>query len=184
MKKRIFILIIAAFAGIEVNAQFTKYGGGAVLSTGFKFHNIDYDSNQSSNFVAFIKGIYEITAPLHISPSVSVFYPKISETGNDKTILSALMIDINGHYNFRSSGILKLYGLSGLNILIAWKKDKYHDADDFRESDNALGLNAGAGAVITISEKIELFSEIKYIIGKYDQLMINGGLLISPAWLQ
>lgn len=184
MKVLISTLIIATVAVSAVNAQFTKYGGGTVLSTGFKFHNMDYDANQSSHFAVFVKGIYEISQPLHISPSFSFFYPEITETGNDKTIVTAMMFDINGHYTITSSGIFQLYGLAGLNILIAWKTDKYQDAENFGESDNAPGINAGAGAGITITENIELFAEIKYIIGKYDQLTVNAGILVSPAWLK
>jgi len=179
MKKLIFCLVITVCAVQLINAQFTKIGGGIAFSNGFKFHNLDDEANQSGHFAAFLKGIYEISPPLHVSPSFTFFYPNITEDASTNTIVTSMMFDINGQYVFSSSDRFEFYGLAGLDILLTWKKDKYESSGTFKESDNALGLNAGAGSCLKITEKTALFAEAKYIISKYGQLMLNAGILIN-----
>jgi hypothetical protein len=35
-----------------------------------------------------------------------------------------------------------------------------------------------------LTEQFDLFGEIKYIISKYDQLMVNAGILVNIDWLK
>ena len=179
MKHLIICLVITVFAVEAINAQFTKIGGGIAFSSGFKFHNMDDEANQSGHLTAFIKGIYEISNPLHISPSYTIFYPNTNEDAGTRTVVSSMMFDINGHYVFSSYDRFDFYGLAGFDILLAWKKDKYESSGTFKESDNALGINAGAGTCLKITEQSDLFAEVKYIISKYSQFMINAGILIN-----
>lgn len=184
MKKTISILLITVCVASAAKSQFTEIGGGAAFSTGFKFHNTDYEYNKSGNFAAMAKGIYKIAPLIDLSPSFTFFYPNITRESNRKTTISSMMLDINCHYNFTSSGKFVLYGIAGFDILLAWKKDIYTGSDPFRESDNAMGLNAGAGARMNITGNLDLFGEVKYILSKYDQLMVNAGILIKPDWLK
>ncbi|HOB82798.1 MAG TPA: outer membrane beta-barrel protein [Bacteroidales bacterium] len=183
MKKLIICLIITTVALEVINAQFTKAGGGLAFSSGFKFHNTGEGSGRSGNYAAFVKGIYNISPELSISPSFTAFYPGINDDGNIRTVVSSMMFDINGHYIFRSAGAFSFYGLAGLDILLTSKKDEYEDSDTFKESDNALGLNAGAGISMNLSDRLDLFTEIKYVISKYDQLIINSGILFNITGL-
>jgi opacity protein-like surface antigen len=184
MKHLIICLVITVFAAQVITAQFTKIGGGMAFSSGFKFHNMDDEANQSGHFTALVKSIYEISQSLQISPSCTIFYPNITEDAYTKTVVSSMMFDINGHYVFSLSDRFEFYGLAGLDILFAWKKDKYESSDTFKESDNALGLNAGAGTCLKITEQAALFAEAKYIISKYGQLMLNAGILIDIGSLK
>lgn len=182
MKKILVGLLMVTLAVTTLNAQFTKVGGGLAFSSGFKFHNMDYESNQSGHFAAFVKSIYEITLPIHVSPSYTVFFPHITKDLNGKTIVSSMMFDINGHYVFNSLDQFEFYGLAGFDVLLAWKKDKY-PSGSFKESDNALGLNIGAGTYMKLTEQFDLCGEVKYIISKYDQFIVNVGVLINLDWL-
>ena len=184
MKKSFILLIILAFAFTTASSQFTGTGTGLAFTTGFKFHNADYDYNKSGKIAVSLKGVYEITPQISISPSFTIFYPNITEVISREITVSSMMVDINGHYVFLSSGNFDLYGIAGLDILLAWKKEKYSESDNFRESDNALGLNTGAGVRFNITENLDLFGEIKYIISKYDQIMVNAGILINPEWFK
>ena len=121
MKKLLIIQVILIFSSSALIGQFTKIGGGLAFSSGFKFHNMDYESNQSGHFAAFLKGIYEISPQLHVSPSYTFFYPHTTKSDNEKRVVSSMMFDINGHYVFNSTSRLDFYGLAGLDILIAWK---------------------------------------------------------------
>jgi hypothetical protein len=92
------------------------------------------------------------------------------------------MFDINGHYVFNSLDKFEFYGLIGLDVLLAWKREKY-GTEVFPENDNALGLNLGVGSYMKITEQFDIYAEVKYILSKYDQFMLNAGVLINIDWL-
>jgi hypothetical protein len=180
MKKLIltFILMISLIS--LASAQFIRIGGGPALSSGFSFHNMDWDYNKSSKIAASFKSIYKISLPFHLSPSFTIFYPHISKTETEKIVVSSMMFDINGHYVFNSLDKVKFYGLAGLDILFARKKQTINSNPSDTESDNALGLNIGAGSYIKMTEKFDLYGEAKYVFNnKYNQFMLNAGILIN-----
>jgi opacity protein-like surface antigen len=190
MKKLIVTFLFIVFAFSISNGQFTKIGGGLALSSGFPFHNMEWDYNKSGKIAAYAKGIYEISVPLHISPSFTIFYPHITKEEFSKTSVSTMMLDINGHYVFNSLDKFEFYGLAGFNILLAKKKEKYlgqeeSSLDPVIERDNALGLNLGVGTYMKITEQFDLSGEAKYIFNnKYNQFMLNVGILINLDWLK
>ncbi|MBP7731054.1 MAG: hypothetical protein KA114_05405 [Bacteroidales bacterium] len=83
------------------------------------------ESNKSSNLDFFAKAIYELNLPVHISPSITWFVPNIIKVRipdeTEKTVVSALMFDINGHYVFKSLDRFDFFGLTGLDITFAKK---------------------------------------------------------------
>jgi len=162
------------------SAQFTRIGGGLALSSGFPFHNMEWDYNKSGKLAASFIGIYEISLPFHLSPSFTIFYPHITKTETEKIVVSSMMFDINGHYVFNSLDKIKFYGLAGLDILFARKKLTINSNPSDTESDNAPGLNIGAGTYIKMSEKLDLYGEAKYVFNnKYNQFLLNVGILIN-----
>ena len=95
-----------------------------------------------------------------------------------------MMFDVNGQYVFNSLDRFEFYGLAGLNILLAWEKSKTAASNTtFKQNDNALGLNVGAGTYIKISDQFDAYVEAKYIISRYDQFMLNAGVLVNLDWL-
>lgn len=184
MKKLSLILIIMLLAVPLVKSQFTKVGGGTGFTTGYHFHEMDWDYNKSGHFFASMKGIYEITVPIHISPSITFFIPHVDKNEFEKTTVNTMMFDINGHYVFNSLDRFEFYGLAGLDIMLAWKRTKYDFGEVIKESDNALGLNLGIGSYMKITEQFDLYFEAKYILSKYDQFMLNVGALINIDWLK
>ena len=183
MKRLLTTLVIITLTIPAINAQFTKVGGGVGFTSGYLFHEMNYDYNKSGHFFAFAKGIYEISVPLHISPSVTFFVPHVFKEFDYKYTVNTMMIDVNGHYVFNSLDRFEFYGLAGLNVMLAWKREKF-DTEVFKESDNALGLNLGAGTYMKITDQFDLAVEAKYIISKYDQFMLNAGVLINIDWLK
>ncbi len=183
MKKFIIVLSIILLAVPAAKSQFTKIGGGTGFTTGYQFHEMDWDYNKSGHFFASLKGIYEITVPIHISPSITFFIPHVYKEFDYKYTVNTLMFDINGHYVFNSLDKFEFYGLAGLDILLAWKREKYA-SEVFKESDNALGLNLGLGSYMKMTEQFDLYFEAKYILSKYDQFMFNVGALINIDWLK
>lgn len=95
-----------------------------------------------------------------------------------------MMFDFDAHYVFNYLDQFEFYGLGGLNI--SFVKSKYLGDEFYPEnfSDNALGLNIGAGTYMKFSEQMDFFGELKYIVGKYDQLVVTIGVLLNVRWLK
>jgi opacity protein-like surface antigen len=193
MKKVLLLLFALSLAMATANAQLTKLGGGLGFTTGYPFHEMDYDYNFSGSFNFFASGIYEITLPLHVAPSITYFFPHVWKSGTQfdesKITVTTLMFDVNGHYVFNSLDMFEFYGLAGIDVLLAWKKDvltitgSAPSTQTTKEKDNAIGLNLGAGTYIKIAEQIDLSIEAKYLLSRYGQFMINAGVLINFQWL-
>jgi len=183
MRRFLLVLLVMFVAIPAAKSQFTKIGGGTGFTTGYHFHEMDWDYNKSGHVFASLKGIYEITVPIHISPSITFFIPHVYKEFEYKYTVNTLMFDINGHYIFNSLDKFEFYGLAGLDILLAWKREKYA-SELFKESDNALGLNLGVGSYMKLTEQFDLYVEAKYILSKYDQFMLNVGALINIDWLK
>ena len=179
MKKMTLILILIISVLSITNAQFTKIGGGLALTNGFHFHNMPVDANRSGMMALSFKGIYEIEAPLQVSPSFTVFFPNITKDLSSKTTVSSVTFDINGHYVFNSLEKFELYGLAGLDILYASKRETIQGSPTNNESDNTMGLNVGAGTSIKITEKFDIYGEVKYVLSKSDHLMLNVGIFFN-----
>jgi opacity protein-like surface antigen len=194
MKK--IIVLVAAFALLSggISAQFTKLGGGLGFTTGYKFHDQEWSANKSQNFVIHAMGIYELNLPFHIAPSYTFFLPTVEKSVGPmdtfKSTLTTMMFDVNGHYVFNELDKVEFYALAGLDVMLAWRKEvikmtgSVPSTSKSTESDNALGLNLGAGGYMKLTEQLDLFFEAKYILfSKYDQLMVNAGVLVNIDWL-
>ena len=185
MKKQIALLLLILSASSITNAQFTKVGGGLALSSGFPFHNQTWDANRSGIMAISFKGIYEISVPLHIAPSFTIFYPHVTKEQLITTKVSSMMFDVNAHYVFNSLDKYEFYGIGGLDILLAAKREKYEGSPAFKESDNALGLNLGIGTYMKMTETIDIYGEAKYVFNnKYNQFMLNVGVLLNIDWMK
>lgn len=186
--KRIFIaLCICIVSAVSVNAQFTKIGGGLVYGTGVYFHNESSDlSHKTGNPALNLKGIYEISLPLHVSPSVNIFFPRVTEIMEMKQIISAFLFDVDGHYVFNSLSRFEFYGLAGLNITLIRNKWKYEWEEESSDasSETAFGLNIGGGTYMKLTEQLDLFGELKYIVSSRDQFVLTAGVLLNLDWLK
>jgi opacity protein-like surface antigen len=185
MKKILLLMLVALMALPVLNAQFTKVGGGLDFSSGYYFHEMKYDYNKSGNLGLTLKSIYKITVPIQVSPSFTFFHHVLKGAG-EKTTVTTMMIDINGHYVFNSLDKFEFYGLAGLDVLLAWKNVTYPGSPSpaQKESDNAFGLNLGAGSNMKLTNQFDLYLEAKYIVGKYHPFMLNAGILINVDWLK
>jgi hypothetical protein len=184
MKKYFLIFTLSIVSTLILKSQFTKLGGGLGLTSGYYFHEMEYDYNKSGHFLGSLKGIYEVSLPFHISPSLSFFFPHVYKEMDSKYTVNTMMIDINGHYVFNSLDKFEFYGLAGLDILLAWKKEKYLE-QVYKEKDNALGLNIGIGTYMKLTEMLDIYAEGKYLWNnKYNQFMLNAGVLFNIDWMK
>jgi hypothetical protein len=186
MKKNLLLILVVLMALPALNAQFSGVGGGLAFSSGYHFHDINFVGNKSGNLALSLKGIYKISVPIEVSPSFTFFYPHVWKDVNEKEIITTMMLDVNGHYIFNSLDKFEFYGLAGLDVLLAWNNTKYAGAAaaTYKESDNAIGLNIGAGSYMKLTNQFDLYLEAKYIVSKYNQFMLNAGILINIDWLK
>jgi hypothetical protein len=184
MRKYYLLILLSIASTLITKAQFTKLGGGLGLTSGYYFHEMEYDYNKSGHFLGSLKGIYEVSLPVHISPSISFFFPHVYKEMDSKYTVNTMMIDVNGHYVFNSLDKFEFYGLAGLNIMLAWKKEKYLE-QVYKEKDNALGLNIGIGTYMKMTEMLDIYAEGKYLWNnKYNQFMLNAGVLFNIDWMK
>ncbi|MBG0860837.1 MAG: outer membrane beta-barrel protein [Bacteroidales bacterium] len=192
MRKSVIPLLLLFLLILPVNAQFTKIGGGAAAGTGIYYNNeTDQTSYKTGLPALFVTGIYEFTLPVHIAPSYTFYIPHITRLAvinesSARQIISCMMFDIDGHYVFNSLDRIEFYGLTGLNInLISSKRITEISGTKIKskESDNAFGLNLGAGAYLKLSNQFDLVCEAKYIVSRYDQFLFRAGILINLDWL-
>jgi opacity protein-like surface antigen len=180
MKKIILTFLMMFTVLVIVNGQFTKIGGGIVLSSGFRFHDQLMTGNGSGTIGVSFKGIYRISEAFQISPSFCFFLPHVTNDQSSKQTVSSEMFDINGHYILNPSGSIEFYGLAGIDILFTSDKYTSSGSPSNKETDNALGLNLGIGTCLKISEKLSIYGEAKYIFNKkYNQFIINAGALLN-----
>jgi opacity protein-like surface antigen len=187
MKKAMVILPLIILIISSANGQFTKIGGGLTYGTGYHFNNergLVADLNRSPRAGIIVKGIYELKLPVYLSPSFTYFIPRTNLTGTpagngEETRSSSIMFDLNGHYVFNSDDRFEFYALGGLNITFAKIK---RIGISYSGTDNVPGLNIGAGTSIKLTETMVIFGEIKFIVSKYDQVLVNAGTLVNIHW--
>lgn len=185
MKKSLLTLAFALGALSLLNAQFTEVGGGVDFTSGYRFDKINLDENKSGNIAYSLLAIYKITVPVQVSPSVTLlFHNGPTEDGTGKAAVTTMMIDLNGHYIFNSLKRFQFYGIGGLDFLFAWKTDKWTGSPTEKEKINSLGLNAGVGSTMNLTDQLDLFLEAKFIVSKYLQFMANAGILLNIDWLK
>lgn len=189
--KKLFLSLIIICLLQTINAQFTKIGGGLTTGSGIAWNNeMDIVSHRTQILAVTFKGIYELNLPFHIEPSFTWYMPRVTKEdlgpSTYKQIMSSIMFDVNGHYVFNSLDKFEFYGLAGLNITFMGMKyvtEVDGDKSKSKYTDNAFGLNVGAGAYMKLTDQFDLYGEAKYVISKYDQLMVNVGVLINIDWL-
>jgi hypothetical protein len=184
MKKNVLtFLLIFSMLSLS-NAQITNIGGGLALSTGFSFHQQTYDGNRSGVVGISFKHIHKISVPINISGTFTIYFPHITSDQLSKQSVHANMLDVNGHYIFNALDRFEFYGLTGLDILSAWNKYTSVGYPATREHYFAFGLNLGGGTYMNITKQLDIYGELKYVVGKYHQFILNAGVLLDIDWLK
>ena len=96
---------------------------------------------------------------------------------DSKTTVSQFNINTDVHYLFsvNNSSFLP-YALGGLNFSVVRTSMETGQLNS-DSSDTFIGLNLGAGGTYQLNDQLDLFSELKYIINDFDQLVFSVGIL-------
>ena len=193
--RKILAGLLVAFISASAFGQLTKIGAGLGYNSGYWFnldeHGDKYDDHKIGNPLFSLTGIYEVNLPIHIKPSLNIYFPNITKfeefNMSEKRTVSAFSLDVDAHYVFNYLDKFELYGLAGLNILYVKMKYKY-DFDGFSGTDGssntALGANLGLGSYIKMREQFDLFVELKAVLSKQIQFVGTAGILINIQWLK
>ena len=168
-----FILIIKTSG--QSFTQTTGLGGGISFGTGCEYHHV----HTGIRGIRII-GIHNFTESFRISASLTCFLPN-KEDFYDGTRSSTLwMVSAEGQYFLYSRDKFLFYALGGLSTTGLISNYKGESPDLYPDySDQAIGLNLGAGANLQFNETVIFFGEMKYVVGRYNQLIVSVGVLMN-----
>jgi opacity protein-like surface antigen len=160
----IFCIQAAAFAQAQNNPRRHNARRQSKVKVGA---GILYGNNPETAGLQ-ITGTYRIQKNIELAPDVSIYFPG----NNDTPYHGYWAINLNGHYIFAGARNYEVYGLAGLNITTV----KYYN--DFRNKHHTkLGINVGIGAEYHFQD-FSLYGELKYVISKFDQLVLGVGVRV------
>ena len=149
MKKLIVLFSMMFFIMGSAFAQKGIQAAGVHLSYG----------TEIESFGIGVKYQYNITNNIRLEPSMNYSF---ENNGVDQFDINA-----NAHYLFPIASNVRLYPLAGLTFA-RW---------DLGDAVTRLGVNAGVGAEMDITDKLMLNFELKYqFVSDLDQTMFNIGL--------
>ncbi len=174
--KKTLLSIFIALTTTIVTAQF-KIGGK--LAYGSEIETLGIGA----------KGTYEINDKITGSGELLFFFANNQDVGftEVKTRITTLNTDV--HYNLDlDTSPVSLYALGGLNFNFAKTTVELNNSafpgfvgvgGSSEASDTFIGLNIGAGGSYPIKDNLELFSELKYVISDFDQVVFSFGVLFK-----
>lgn len=159
MKYILTTIFIVLTMGMGVKAQTNNIGAG--LAYGSEIDRVGLGINAE----------FMIMPKLSIAPSFNYF---LTEKNYYVTVR---LWEINGnvHYYFMDNDKISVYGLGGLNYTKASAKSSILNYPH-ASSSGGLGVNIGGGFKYHLNNQWSPFSELKYVIGDYDQLVLLVGM--------
>jgi len=170
--RAVFIFIFFLTGFLPVNAQFNRFGGGLSFNTPIASPDL-HIGNPGFN----LRGIYEYNRKFFIIPSFTFQMPKKKhyDEGVEKlTIMGSL--DANITYALAIEKQLLFYVLVApnfTNIYTSWDPE----SDDLKNKyEFCPGLGIGTGIEMIVEGNVNAYTQIEYILGKYQQLVIFIGI--------
>lgn len=169
LKKGLVLIFTIALAATfqKVQAQ-AALGGGLAYGTEIESPGIN------------INGTYMINDNIALAPGLIYYFPK--EYFADYK-LKWFEVDLNGHYYFNTTGIVKPYALAGLNFsFITFPTYTFSglfggSGEVDNETTTKVGLNLGGGVEFDIDAPVKPFGQLSYsVIDSFDQLVIVAGV--------
>lgn len=157
MRKAGLTLIFAVLALLATNSVFAQ---GAKNRVGV-FLAADFGDVEEAA-VGFL-GEFKVANRFTISPQLLIYFMEDD--------LGFFEVNMNGNYYFFSQDVVSFYGLAGLNFARA----SYDPPGDYDSHNTEVGLNLGAGINFELGRVVP-FSEIRFTVGDYDQMVLSGGL--------
>ncbi|MEO1053366.1 MAG: outer membrane beta-barrel protein [Bacteroidota bacterium] len=174
MKSKAITILLTGmllFAGIQVSQAQINIGGGLAYGTEIENPGIGVNAE------IFVK------ENIAIRPGLVYFFPKdlINEAGSEDFKFKWFDVNINGNYYFETDGIVKPYGMAGLNFAFLTVPGFSFDfiggqIGTESETTTEVGLNLGGGANFELSGSVIPYAELRYVLSDADQLVISAGV--------
>lgn len=164
MKNKLIISILILSFSITSQAQLSL-GAGLAYGTGI------------DNLGITAKGQYAINETFDGAASFTFFLTGEDAPGVD---LDVWEFNVDAHYLLSNTDKYSFYPIGGISIA-GVKIDINTGIPGFDGSNTAteIGLNIGAGGTLKFSESLSGVGELKYVIGGFDQLVANVGILFT-----
>ena len=159
-----FALIIFSAFTFKAQAQLSV---GAGLAFGTEIANIGITA----------KGHYGINEIWEGAASFTFFLTGEDAPGVD---LNVWEFNADAHYLVSNNDKFSFYPLAGLSLAgVSIDFNTGIPGFDGKTSATEVGLNIGAGGELKFSDSLSGVAEIKYVIGGFDQLVANVGVLFA-----
>lgn len=168
---RIFFIFLFIANVPRLHAQFNRFGGGLTFNSPISSPDLNI-GNPGFNF----RGVLEINEKFFMIPSLTFQLPKkkVYIDGEKRTFFGNL--DVNLTYTLATEKQLLFYALAGAdftNIYTSWDTE----VPDYENKYEIVpGIVIGTGIEMIVETDINAFAQVKYIIGKYQQLVIYIGV--------
>lgn len=170
--RSIFLTVLFLIEFLPLDAQFNRIGAGLAFDTPISSPDL-HIGNPGIHF----RGVYEINRKFFIIPSATFQFPKnkLYSDGYEKLTLLA-SLDVNFTYSLAVEKQLLFYALldpNFTNIHTSWEPD---DPDYPNKYELCPGIGIGTGIEMIVEGNFNAFAQVKYILGKYQQLVIDIGV--------
>ena len=173
-KSFLILPLLLLFGTFSVHSQFTRYGGGLSFSTGIE--QIKPDIIQTGNPGITLRGVYDIDKKLFLIPSLSFYAPKkISYQGSP---VKTYYTHLNAHlgYHLAHEGPIMFYAMAGGDLTGLYLSYNSDDPNFESKLIPSPGLSVGTGVEMIVDDRFNAYTQVRYIVGKYQQLIISIGI--------
>jgi len=169
-----YFILISKTSG-QSFTQSTGVGAGISFGTGYEYHHV----RTGSSGIRII-GTHNFSESFKISAAFTFFLPNREDFYDGTRSSSLWMVDAEGQYFLYSLDKFRFYALGGLSTTGIISNYKGESPDIYPDySDQAIGLNLGAGANLHFNETVFFFGEMKYVVGIYNQLIASVGIIMN-----
>jgi hypothetical protein len=174
--KAVFLVILTVSGLIPVHAQLNRIGGGLTFNTPISSPDLTI-GNPGFN----LRAVYEYNRKFFVIPSVTFQLPKTKHYkdnyGNVFEKLTLLAsIDANVTYAIAIEKELLFYALVAPNftsIYTDWNPETDERKDKYQL---CPGIGIGTGIEMIVEKNVNAYTQIEYVLGKYQQLVIFIGI--------
>ena len=173
LQNSLVLVLICVIGPGSLHAQFSRYGGGLSFSTGID--KLEPDRIETGNPGLTVRGIYDLNKKMFLIPGLSFYMPKkIGHQGSTlKTYYTHL--DVHMGYKLAHEGPIMFYGLAGPDLTGLYLSYNTDDPNFQSKFIPSPGLSVGTGVEMIIDNSFNAFTQVRYIVGKYQQLIISIG---------
>jgi hypothetical protein len=164
--------IVVIMVPTLTRAQFTRIGVGLTFSPGVD--NITYKTG-NPGFNA--RCVFDLADRFWAIPSLTFYVPKSRTTSQgDKQTTWFFAFDGDITFTLATEKTLLFYALGGFNITNLYSSFKSDNPELGSSYEVVPGLNIGTGIEMIVADDINAFTQVKYVVGKYQHLVISIGV--------